>query len=41
LAQGNTADLDGSKERRGILCVPGSDATPAFEVKEGVLNEMP
>lgn len=28
----------GSKERRGILCVTGSDATPAFEVKEGVLN---
>ena len=33
--------MDGNKEGCGVLCIASSNATPTFEVKEGVFNEMP
>ena len=38
--EGDAAYLDGGKERGGVFGISGGDAPPAFDVKEGVLNEM-
>jgi hypothetical protein len=39
--ESDAAYLDGGKEGGGIFRISGGDASPSFDVKEGVLDEMP
>lgn len=34
------ADMNGGEERRSILGITSADGAPAFEVKEGILDQM-
>lgn len=38
--ESETSDLDGSEKRFGVFGVSGSDAAPAFEVKESVFDKV-
>jgi hypothetical protein len=40
IPESDAAYLNGGKEGGGIFCISCRDASPSFDVKEGVLDEM-